>query len=330
MEPVWNGMLTCDYEHTRPDSTLLEWDLYTRSLITWPSVLMDEPTPYGRLRRPGIVDIPEEDHQRLLTQWFTHLADPHRARDLVNRATNRQRQTADALRAAERALTGGKASRATAALAKATSAFLAVMSTHIVNWLLPEKRWEELLTRLFASRNSALECMFALTTPSEMGHLLNAHRHLLQAASAVRDGEDLHEAAGDFSALTGTFYGSSSPAAAPTPLEDVEQSAELLRTTSQRTDPDSQLATLAEAGGRTAALREAWTLSALLAASSDDQVLAEVRALITITCWAANSEERRKELRHRYLAAVRRWCELTGADPTRITTADLCPTGGTS
>jgi hypothetical protein len=85
MEPVWRGLLTCDYEHTRPHATRLEWDIYTTSLTAWPETLMGEPTPYGRLRRPGIIDIPEPDHHRLLTRWHALLADPGYVTDLARR-----------------------------------------------------------------------------------------------------------------------------------------------------------------------------------------------------------------------------------------------------
>ncbi|MEU9891080.1 hypothetical protein [Sphaerisporangium sp. NPDC051011] len=97
MEPVWNGLLTCDYERTRPEATPLEWDVYTTSLITWPRVLMDDPRPYGRLRRPGIVDIDQSDHEHLTSLWHARLADPEFVRELIAQ-TRHDRDTAhDAL-----------------------------------------------------------------------------------------------------------------------------------------------------------------------------------------------------------------------------------------
>jgi hypothetical protein len=75
MEPVWNGMLTCDYERTRPQATRFEWDLYTQSLIRWPVVLMNDAEPYGRLRRAGIVDIPEAVGHALTGRWYARLRD---------------------------------------------------------------------------------------------------------------------------------------------------------------------------------------------------------------------------------------------------------------
>lgn len=42
MDIAWNGILTCDYERSRPQASPLERELYTRSLITWPAV-------FGRL-----------------------------------------------------------------------------------------------------------------------------------------------------------------------------------------------------------------------------------------------------------------------------------------
>lgn len=58
MDIAWNGILTCDYERTRPQASPLERELYTRSLITWPAVFLGDSCPYGSERRPGIVDVP--------------------------------------------------------------------------------------------------------------------------------------------------------------------------------------------------------------------------------------------------------------------------------
>jgi hypothetical protein len=133
MEPVWNHMLTCDYERTRPAASLLEWDLYTRSLLAWPATLMNVPEPYGRLRRPGIVDIDEDDHHRLLTQWHTLLRHDNYVPDLIARTTAWHRATEPALERAERALNQADRDHAYQHLGQATRVFLDVMSTHIVN-----------------------------------------------------------------------------------------------------------------------------------------------------------------------------------------------------
>jgi hypothetical protein len=48
MDMAWNGMLTCDYERSRPNASPLERELYTRSLTTWPAVFQRSPRPYGQ------------------------------------------------------------------------------------------------------------------------------------------------------------------------------------------------------------------------------------------------------------------------------------------
>lgn len=325
MEPVWNGLLTCDYERTRPGSTRLEWDLYTRSLITWPTALMDDPTPYGYLRRPGIVDVPQREHERLLTCWHALLADPDYVRDLAARATARQHHTHQALDSAEAALARRDTPAAARALAEATSAFLQVMSTHIVNWLLPEQEWEDLLAELFGDRDRdrARACALTLATPAETGHILGAHEHLLAVADAVRHGkQDIDTAAADIAARSGTLYGTGSPAAAAMPMEDPARAAELLAATACG-DTGSGSHAMAAARHRALEVRDAWSLAAHLAATGNPPALEKVRAMVLVTGWAAGSEERRKELRHRYLAAVRRHCEQQGTDATHITARDL-------
>ncbi|MET9394581.1 hypothetical protein ACGF7W_32990 [Streptomyces sp. NPDC048219] len=327
MEPVWNGMLTCDYERSRPASTLLEWDLYTTSLIAWPRVLLEDPTPYGRLRRPGIVDIDEPVHLRLVAALEKFLSDPDRVRDLADRTALHREQTASALDQAEQALSDRDVKAADEAIGRGTAAFLKVMSAHIVNWLLPEQQWEDLLSQVLSSRARARDCTLALATPNRTGHLLQAHRLLLEAAASIRDGRPLALAAADVSARAGTLYGAGSPAAAAMPLEDPDRAADLLRTLSSSADPESELASLTGSLDRSAAVREAWETAALLAAGGRPGQLAAVRALSTALAWAADSEERRKELRHRYLSLVRRWCTAREHDATRVTTPDLLALG---
>ena len=60
-------------------------------------------------------------------------------------------------------------------------------------------------------------------------------------------------------------------------------------------------------------------------AAGDTAATGRVTALTTVCRWAAGSEEGRKVHRHRFLAAVRRWCEHHAVDPAAVTTADLLP-----
>ncbi|MEV7775942.1 hypothetical protein [Kitasatospora sp. NPDC086791] len=329
MHPHSNGTVVQDYELSRPEATLLERDLYTSSLITWPTVLIGDPTPFGMLRRPGIVDIPVTDHDRLVAALAAYLDDPANARTLVDRALDRERRSGHALAAADQALDRHDEPAAAQALSDATSAFLQVMSTHIVNWLLPEQHWEDTFTRLLADRRAARECLLALATPGETGHLLDAHQTALRAAAAVREGQPLHLAAAEIAARSGTLYGAGSPAAAAMPLEDPANAADLIQDLLQRPGHHTQIAAITTARSRALLLRDAWEAAALLAAAGSDHDVRTVRATTLVLGWAAGSEERRKVLRHRYLAAARRWCHLTGQDPTRITTMDLLAPGVT-
>lgn len=175
MEPVWNDLLTCDYERTRPNATALEWELYTRSLLAWPATLLGICEPYGRLRRPGIVDIDHNIHRRLLCQWHTSLQDADYVADLITRTTQWHRDTDLTLTRAECALDATDPAPARQALCAATAAFLDVMTTHIVNWLLPEQEWNQLLTSRFRDPRRAADCLLALMTPATTGHLLASH-----------------------------------------------------------------------------------------------------------------------------------------------------------
>ncbi|MCM3883538.1 hypothetical protein [Frankia sp. R82] len=285
MEAVWNGILTCDYERTRPQASRLEWDLYTTSLISWPTILMDDPRPYGRLRRAGIVDIPEPTHRDLTSTWHRQLASLRYTDHLIARTTRDRTVARAALDRVDDARRRQDVDDLTRALAATTAAFIRVNATHIVNWLLPEQHWERLLTGIFGSSDTALTCLSALQLPAAPGHILATYlqpRHPPVAAAA------------------------SGVVATARPQASTDRPADLH---ARRT--------------RAASRREAWTTAALLATAGTDTVVTEVRALSRLLSWAADSEERRNELRGRLLAAAHAWCALTNTDRNQITAADL-------
>ncbi len=53
-------------------------------------------------------------------------------------------------------------------------------------------------------------------------------------------------------------------------------------------------------------------MAVILAAAGDAPALDAVRAMIITLEWAAESEERRRELRERYLALTTAWCADMG------------------
>ncbi|MEU2354397.1 hypothetical protein ABZ599_15765 [Streptomyces misionensis] len=327
MDTLWRDLVVQDYEISRPASTLLEFDLYTTSLMSWPATWMNDPTPFGVLRRPGIVDIDRSVHDHLVRRLADHLADPARAQTFVTRAVSHRERTAAALVRAEKALADGSTATAGTALAEATAAFLPVMSTHIVNWLLPEPQWESLLTRLLGGKERARACLLALATPAETGHLLAAHQEVVQAVLSVRGGAELGTAAADLASRIGTLYGEGTPAARAMPYEDPARAAAFVQALAASSDLEAEFRQIAAARARTTALREAWEAAALLAAAGDPDAVARVRAIVTILTWACDSEERRKVLRHSYLSAVRRWCQIQGLDPATLTTSDILAAG---
>ncbi|TWV34736.1 hypothetical protein FRZ03_28130 [Streptomyces misionensis] len=110
------------------------------------------------------------------------------------------------------------------------------MSTHIVNWLLPEPQWESLLTRLFGGQERARACLLALSIPAETGHLLAAHQEVVEAALSVRGGAELGTAAADLASRIGTLYGEGTPAARAMPYEDPAQAAALVQALAASSD----------------------------------------------------------------------------------------------
>ena len=54
-------------------------------------------------------------------------------------------------------------------------------------------------------------------------------------------------------------------------------------------------------------LRDQWASDAVRAAAGDDAAAAQVTMISSLLEWAATSEERRNEIRERYLALARAW-----------------------
>ena len=261
MDLVWNNLLTCDYERTRPGAPRLELDLYTRSLTSWPHVLLSDPRPYGRLRRPGIVDIPQEDHAAVTAAWHQRLADPAYVCSLIRQTADERKTATCWLDRLEQAIGAGDRPRASAATPAATAAVLRVMSTHIVNWLLPEEDWERFLAGILGDPGRARACMSGLQLPDAPGHIL--------AAS-----------------------------------QQHSDHAEARRTEASR-------------------LRDQWASDAARAAAGDTAAIAQVTTISSLLEWAATSEERRKEIRERYLALARAWAAAAPRPFAALTAAGL-------
>ncbi len=210
MDIAWKGMLTCDYERSRPHASQLERELYTRSLTTWPSVFLGEPTPLRnpaqtrhrryQARRPR----PADRAASCLPRQPAPRTRPRRA------SPAHRRQASAALRRAETRPASGCLDRSpwTASVAAASTAILPVMSAHIVNWLLPEEQWETRMTKLLGNRacqhvpaspRSASPPAPATCSPGSPpkqrrppagNHLLTAQRSAVETRDSWIDGRD--------------------------------------------------------------------------------------------------------------------------------------------
>jgi pyruvate, water dikinase len=228
-------------------------------------VLFGETRPYGHLRRPGIVDIAESDHNHITQAWHHHLTDPAYVGSLVERTSSERTAAADRLDQLDQALRAGKRDRSQTAVTAATEAVLRVMSTHIVNWLLPEDSWEDWLSGLLGDRGAARACLSALMLPAEPGHIL-----------------------------------------------------------ARPDDHDSQASKVISASRSSADHRRTqWLQTALEAAADDAGACEQVTTIGSILQWAADSEERRHELRERYLALARTCATAVPRPFTLITVGDL-------
>ncbi|GII84422.1 hypothetical protein Ssi03_24120 [Sphaerisporangium siamense] len=298
MEIRWRDLVICDYEIDLMEGAagrgaLVEYDLYGRGLRVAPRVLLDDPAPLGRVRRPGVVDVPAARYDLFCAAVRDRLLTLDGA--LAARA---------AFDDARRALTAGLAlleeHLAGAAppppLRDLAAAMDAVMAFHTLNWLLPRERAEDHLSAVLGDRTAGRACLLAQMVPAEPAHLLDVHAWLLECA-ADADAETF--------ARRGGFLQRQGLAA--TPWEDPRHASALLERLAREGEDHltAQVSALRDSHRRASARRDDLYAAALLACAGDHAAHETTQAIGVACELAADEEEFRKVAQQRLLRALR-------------------------
>ncbi|NRQ32113.1 hypothetical protein HII36_09715 [Nonomuraea sp. NN258] len=313
MEIRWRDLVICDYEVALADGVsgrgaVVEYDLYGRGLHIAPRVLLDDPAPLGRIRRPGIVDVPATEYDAFCA------AVQHRLLDLPGALAVRSAfETARSKFWSRISKLESRLNRrgAAAQLAMLTVALDDLMALHTLNWLLPREAAEAHLTQVFADEHAARTCLLALMVPSEPAHVVDVYAWLLRTAST-----------GDTSAFADQKGFLQAQGLTASPWEDP---AVVARTIEQFSNAETQqaLTKLRHLHERASQRRSDFYAAALLASSSDGAAYQRTQALAVICRLAADEEEFRKVAQQQTLRTLRKLAEQHGRDPYELTLADF-------
>lgn len=324
METRWRGMVIVDYEIGLPESATLELELYSRGLVRVPEVLLGEPRAWGRERRPGITEVPEQDYDLVSARVADRTLDLDAVAAIRGRAERLMTAVAGLLEDAERQA----ASAAPMELAPLAEAMLALMALHVVNWMWPTARFEQLAASALGNADLGHRAVLALQVPAAPAYMLDFHQRVLTGVqeSAGEPGRVVPAAARLADAL-GYLQRPAMPRLAAQPWESPDHLASVVADWLGRTD-QAELARQGEllraAHQRSQAGRRAMCAALLAGASGDYRKWRQVQAMVEACGLAADAEERRKVLQLRFLRLVRALAESRGFPQATMTVAELC------
>ncbi|MBX7266893.1 hypothetical protein KIF24_13235 [Micromonospora sp. Llam7] len=292
MESRWRDLVILDYEVDFPAASRLELALYSAGAALFPRVLLGEPAPWGRHRRPGVLEIPAVRYDRLLDDFGARCADP----SFVRRLGARLHACLDRLARATRRLEPPAPPRR-GRIVKAVEALAELMAFHVLNWALPLDDIRRWLARLTGSPHAARGLLMRLLVPTNPAHLADF------AALAASAHHDLR--AGDWSprraAQLATDVGHLQSPGLARPFDDPA----VLETYLRSLGPDDAAYLDAMRSARDDARRRlARDTALLLLTAGDAAAVARTWALTTVCRLAAEEEEQRRRWQGRSLRAI--------------------------
>lgn len=304
MEFRWRDLVVCDYEMSLIDGVsgrgaVVEYDLYGRGLHTAPRILLGSPNPLGKIRRPGIVDVPAAEYDAFCTAVRQRLLRLDGALAI--------RQAFDTTRAGfEEMITQLEGYLSHAEAAPHLEALAVVldnlMALHTLNWLLPRTEAEAHLATLFDDEAAARACLLALTVPTDPAHLVDVHAWLLQTARSS-----------DASAFAERMGFLQQQGLSPSAWEDPATVAQTIRRIPV-SETEQALTELQEHHTRANQRRADLYAAALLASVTDRSAYERTQAIAVSCRLAADEEEFRKVAQQRTLRALRKLADRHGWD----------------
>ncbi|MGH3833232.1 MAG: hypothetical protein ACRDRS_22825 [Pseudonocardiaceae bacterium] len=320
METRWRGTVIVDYEIGLPDHAVVEWELYSQGLLRVPAVLLGEPRPWGRQRRPGVVDIPEADYDVVSARIARLTLDLDGVRRLAAQARRLCSAVGGGLASAERqpgaVLGAGLVERV-----------CQVMALHVVNWMWPLEEFERIASVVLGDEDAGHRAVLSLLVPTAPAHMLDFHQHVLAAVEqTVTDPARARVVADRLAGDVGFLQRPAMPGLAPQPWEHTDTVGDALAGWGMDTaSVVAQRRALRAARERAQAQRRAFYAALLAASGGDPARWRQVQAIAVACRMAADAEERRKVLQLRFLRLARTLTARAGLPAATSTLADLAP-----
>lgn len=320
-------MVIVDYEIGLPDHAVAEWELYSQGLLYVPAVLLDDARPWGRQRRPGIVDISEDRYDTMPLRIAERLLDLDAVGVLAERVDRLLGTAAEQVAAVDRKILAGRPASVTSVV----DAVCRVMALHVVNWMWPTERFEDIASTVLGDQVLGHRAVLTLTVPSQPAHMLDFHQHVLTAVErTATDPGQARAVAAALASEVGFLQRPAMPGLAAQPWEHADTTAGVLAgwaASTEATGCVEQGAALRAAHQRAQADRRAILAALLAAASGDPQRWHQVQAIAVACRIAADAEERRKVTQLRFLRLVRTMADRLELPPATSTLAELACAG---
>ncbi|WP_433615388.1 hypothetical protein ACQP2P_11435 [Dactylosporangium sp. CA-139114] len=281
-----------DYEVDFPAASPLELALYSGGAVLFPRVVLGETAIWGTLRRPGVLDIPQAEYERVLDEFAARCLDVAFVRDLF--AT--LRQLCARLETATGRLNALSASRVDIDLA--VNALVELMALHVLNWALPMDRLEAEVGGVVGA-SAARTLIMRLLVPVTSAHLADFAALTASAARAIGDERWSSRAATDLAHAIGHLQ---RPGLAERPFESAGNLEMYIR--SLHADDVAHLEAMRDARVRSERSL-ARDVSRLYLAVHDRRALGPVIAATLICRLAAEEEEQRRRWQSATLSAIR-------------------------
>lgn len=173
MQVRWRDLVIIDYEVDFPAATGYELGLYSSGLQLFPKVVLGIDRVWGRLRRPGLVDIPEALYEEILGEFAASCLTSSSLYRMSTTMTDLISSLTQACDTLDEDLAADRHPKPEL-LESATSRLGHLMAFHVLNWVLPIDEIISRLQLLLGSRKAARETLLSMMVPFTSSHVLDA------------------------------------------------------------------------------------------------------------------------------------------------------------